>query len=266
MLRKIFDRTIRSPLFLPNGQAAERPLRSAGGACGNHGAGCGGAACSGARPMPQEGRTCTAAGWRGPALAELNLRICHDKSQTRPCSWTAGRGLSVRADRAPWLDGACDSPSNHGARFSKAARAGAAGQKKGSFSRRTPASRVQDEQVELQMTTAAAAPTAPMVSALEPRSLAHPSHLPMYPHHTPSRVTAQVLGEAQSYHCSSCSRRWSSCGAAQPIARMDVAAQRDCGCRGPLGGCLLLSPVMARYGVLCALLALCALCLVLGVV
>jgi hypothetical protein len=208
--------------------------------------------------------------WRGPALglrlAELNLRICHDKSQTRPCSWTAGRGLSVRADRAPWLDEACDSPSNHGARFSKAARAGAAGQKKGSFSRRTPASRVQDEQVELQMTTAAAAPTAPMVSALEPRSLAHPSHLPMYPHHTPSRVTAQVLGEAQSYHCSSCSRRWSSCGAAQPIARMDVAAQRDCGCRGPLGGCLLLSPVMARYGVLCALLALCALCLVLGVV
>ena len=26
--------------------------------------------------------------------------------------------------------------------------------------------------------------------ALEPRSPAHPSHLPMYPHHSPSRVTA----------------------------------------------------------------------------
>ena len=136
--------------------------------------------------------------------------------------------------------------------------------------RRTPASRVQDEQVELQMTTAAAAPTAPMVSALEPRSLAHPSHLLMYPHHTPSRVTAQVLGEGRSSKLSLTAlrarRRWSSCGAAQPIARMGVAAQRDCGCRGPLGERLLLSPVMARYGVLCALLALCALCLVLGLV
>ena len=76
-----------------------------------------------------------------------------------------------------------------------------------SRTRRTPASRVQDEQVELQMTTAAAAPTARMVSALEARSLAHPSHPPMYPHHTPSRVTAQVLGEALSLQCSSCSRR-----------------------------------------------------------
>ena len=46
-----------------------------------------------------------------------------------------------------------------------------------------------------QMTTAAAAPTAPVVSALEPRSPAHPSHLPMYPHHSPSRVTAQVVGD-----------------------------------------------------------------------
>ena len=53
------------------------------------------------------------------------------------------------------------------------------------------------------MTTAAAAPASPMVSALEPRLPAHPSHLPMYLHHSPSRVTAQVVGEAPS----SCLRR-----------------------------------------------------------
>mgnify|MGYP007024338334 CR=1 FL=1 len=54
-----------------------------------------------------------------------------------------------------------------------------------------------------QMTTAAAAPTAPVVSALEPRSPAHPSHLPMYPHHSPSRVTAQVVGDGfWCYHSS----------------------------------------------------------------
>ena len=46
-----------------------------------------------------------------------------------------------------------------------------------------------------QMTTAEAAPTAPMVSAIETRSPAYPSHLPMYPHHMPSRVTAQAVGD-----------------------------------------------------------------------
>ena len=51
-----------------------------------------------------------------------------------------------------------------------------------------------------QMTTAAAAPTAPMVSALELRLQAHLSHHSMYPHDSPSRVTAQMLREAHSLH------------------------------------------------------------------
>ena len=129
---------------------------------------------------------------------------------------------------------------------------------------------MQDEQIGHQLATAAAAPTAPMVKALETRLSAHPSHLPMYSHHLPSRVTAQVLGEAQSHHCSSCSRRWSSCGAAQQTATMSVAAQCDCACRRVLGRAhvtLACGGVIRRAvclaGTVCALSAL---YLVLGVV
>ena len=124
----------------------------------------------------------------GPALGEPNLRICREKSQTARCVATAGRGLSVRPDRAPQWPRARDSPSHCGARLSKAHRARAAGEKKGSCSRRSPASRVQGDQRGHKITTAAAALNATMVSSLEPRSATHPSHVPMYLHlHSTSR-------------------------------------------------------------------------------
>ena len=47
-----------------------------------------------------------------------------------------------------------------------------------------------------------------VVSASQVRSPAHHSHHLPNPHHSPSCVTAQVLGEALNLHWSSCSRRW----------------------------------------------------------
>ena len=52
----------------------------------------------------------------------------------------------------------------------------------------------------LQKAFTSAALSLPMVSALELRLQAHLSHHSMYPHDSPSRVTAQMLREAHSLH------------------------------------------------------------------
>ena len=100
------------------------------------------------------------------------------------------------------------------------------------------ASRVLDEQMDQQMTTAAAAPTAPMVSALEPRSPACACNLATspQPHHPLSRARFSVLTPATHLPGSSPARHRRLAGAAEPSVRAHAAGDRDSGPHGLRAG------------------------------